>query len=81
VEEFRTLGWRSNFKYCIIIDAITCVINSQSLQQNIKLDQQDKNNTCQIIKLWFRMLKKTSSFSHDLEMKTIWLGVKGQIIN
>jgi hypothetical protein len=64
-----------------MIDAITYVINSQSLQHNIKIDQQEKNNASHIIKLWFRMLKKTSSFSHDLEMKTIWLGVKGQIIN
>jgi hypothetical protein len=80
MEEFRTLGWRSNFKYCIIIDAITYVINPQSLQHNIKKDQQDKKNASHIIKLWFIMLEKTS-FSHDLEMKTIWVGVKGQIIN
>ncbi len=77
MEEFKTLGWRSNLKYYIIIDAITCVTNSQSLQQNIKKHQQDKKK-CLPHKLWFRVLKKTSSLSHDLEMKTIWLGVKGQ---
>jgi hypothetical protein len=36
VQEFGTPRWKSNFKDCNKRDAITNVINSQNLRQNIK---------------------------------------------
>ncbi len=81
MEESRTLGWKLGFKYCTKSDTIIDVINSQSLWQNTKkrLAKQEEYLPHRV-RSWFRMLKKTSSPSHNLEMKTIWLGARGKTL-
>jgi hypothetical protein len=59
-------------------DVITNVINAQNLQQKIKRDQQNKRNASNRVRSRFKALKKKSSPSHNLEMRTIWLGARGK---
>jgi hypothetical protein len=78
VEESRTLGCNMSFKDYNKRDVITNVINAQNLRQKTKGDQQNKRNASHRVRSRSKASKKKSSPSHNLEMRTIWLGAKGK---